>query len=124
MIRDAIDARAPSDPTRVHKEPTTKEGALSNLRAFLVEGQQRRHIRSCVELTPERVPRLRGCYGWLKLSGDFLNGLGRMLAPAVKLRNSYREFFCRRGTLLLCTSILRREMLMRGRCRPRWNFTT
>lgn len=93
MIRGAMDARTPSDPIRVHKEPKTKDDALSNLRSFSVEGQQRRHMRSCIELTPEHIPRLRGCYGWLKLSGDFLNGLGRMAAPEVKLRNRYREFF-------------------------------
>lgn len=47
-------------------------------------------------MTPENVPRLRKCYGWLKLSGDLLNLLKAWGALPVKVDKTHREFFAGR----------------------------
>lgn len=90
MIRDAIDSQDPCNPIRLIKEREGVGKARWNLRCFSTEGPQYQHLlKGGVEMSPENVPRLRKCYGWLKLGGDVLNAWG---ALPIKVGKTHREF--------------------------------
>ena len=96
MIRDAIDTRGASDPVRLMAEPETLEHAARNLSLFATNPPHPLELsgsQSAVDLTPDLVPRLRRCFGWLKFPGAcFLDRRGHMRAPATKVDKIPRYF--------------------------------
>ena len=91
MIRDAIDSQDPSNPIRLIEQREGIEEACWNLRCFSTEGHKYQYLlKGGVEMTSENVPRLRKCYGWLKLSSDLLEAWGAM---PIKVDKTHREFF-------------------------------
>ncbi|KAJ9129840.1 hypothetical protein NKR23_g12445 [Pleurostoma richardsiae] len=77
-----IQAASTAGPIYLQPEPKTHRDAVANLRAFSDEGRRKRtfqHLPNAVSYTS--VPRLRECFGWVKVSGRELCGLGWDLRP-------------------------------------------
>lgn len=71
--------------------PKTKEDAIDNLFAFSDEGR-REPVPEGSEILPvPRIPRMRECYGWLKISGQVLLNLDSMRPPVLTISKERRE---------------------------------
>lgn len=94
MIDAALaQAAAESKPIRVHGNPRTKSEALDNLYAFSDESrlaQSRPESSETVSLLS--MPRVRKCFGWLRLGGDIFRQLPLELrAPSYKISKIQRS---------------------------------
>ncbi|KAH8654680.1 hypothetical protein BGZ61DRAFT_203700 [Ilyonectria robusta] len=71
-------------PIKLKANPSTKDEALANLRAFSNEGR-RSHL-SAEALEVKAIPRIRKCYGWLGLSGQVFREVPTKLrAPSLRV---------------------------------------
>jgi hypothetical protein len=80
MIRTAVGDSV--EPIYLHPEPKTFKDAVANLRAFSDEGRKERtlqHRPNAVAYTS--APRLRECFGWIKINGGELCNLDREIRP-------------------------------------------
>ncbi|KAH6636216.1 hypothetical protein F5144DRAFT_171095 [Chaetomium tenue] len=69
-------------PIRVHARPAGFEDAIDNLLAFSAEGRQRRQVKDADGVQISSVPRMKKCFGWLKIDGEYLHNLPqRRLRP-------------------------------------------
>lgn len=62
-------------PILLNPEPKTQRDAYKNLRAFSDEVRQRKigvESPDLLHFSPDNIPRLRKCYGWLQFTGDKL----------------------------------------------------
>ena len=93
MIESSVaQAAAESHPIQVNEQPKTKEEAMANLHAFSHEGRFEQGTTGAhgTRLISQ-MPRIKRCYGWLKLSGDVLCSLDRkMRAPPISLHKITR----------------------------------
>ncbi|KND88040.1 hypothetical protein TOPH_07334 [Tolypocladium ophioglossoides CBS 100239] len=94
MIEAAIaQAAAKSKPIRIHANPQTQQEALDNLYAFSDEVRLRQSSpESSRTVSITSIPRIRKCYGWLRLSGNVFHALPLELkAPSFKIDKIQRS---------------------------------
>jgi hypothetical protein len=91
MIQSAV--QDSTEPVYLNPEPKSFEDAVANLKAFSDEGRQEQRFRDemgAVQYTS--TPRLRGCFGWTKVSGENLFSLPpEKRPPCVKLDGLVRQ---------------------------------
>ncbi|KAM4057190.1 hypothetical protein HRG_004030 [Hirsutella rhossiliensis] len=94
MMEVAIaQAAAESKPIQVYADPRTQSEALDNLYAFSDEGRLTRSSRrSFMTVSVTSMPRMRKCFGWLRLSGDVFHALPLELkAPSFTISKIQRS---------------------------------
>ena len=79
-------------PIWVHANPRTQDEALDNLYAFSDKGRHLSSLGSCKSLPITSMPRIRKCFGWLRLSGDVFRAFPPELkAPSYKISKVQRS---------------------------------
>lgn len=73
-------------PIRVHARPVGYEDAIDNLLAFSTEGRQRQQVRSADSVQISSVPRMKKCFGWLKIDGEYLYNLPHWRLRPISVR--------------------------------------
>jgi hypothetical protein len=69
-------------PIRVHARPVGYEDAIGNMLAFSTEGRERGQVEDADSVQISSVPRVKKCFGWLKIDGEYLYNLPqRRLRP-------------------------------------------
>lgn len=81
-----VEASIAESSVVVKANPSTQKDAMTNLNAFSFESRLKQHKIEGVESTQiSKIPRMRKCYGWLKLSGKTLcEAPQRMWAPRLE----------------------------------------
>ncbi|KAM0269244.1 hypothetical protein ACHAQH_009808, partial [Verticillium albo-atrum] len=70
------------EPIYLKAEPKTFEDAIKNLHAFSDEDRHKSRYKGQPDAIPyTSTPRLRQCFGWMKVSGEELWALGQELRP-------------------------------------------
>ena len=74
-------------------DPRTKDDAIINLFAFSQEGRKEKPSEALSDrIAISSMPRLRECFGWIKVSGRELHSLPRDLRPStMRLNRKTRE---------------------------------
>ncbi|KPM42258.1 hypothetical protein AK830_g4297 [Neonectria ditissima] len=74
-------------PIKLKANPSTKDEDLANLRAFSNEGRRSHLSAETLEVKAiSSIPRIRKCYGWLRLSGQAFREIPTKLrAPSLRV---------------------------------------
>ncbi|KAK4039965.1 hypothetical protein C8A01DRAFT_46621 [Parachaetomium inaequale] len=71
-IADAASHDTEKLPIRVHARPSDFKDAIDNLLAFSAEGRQRQQVKDADAVQISSIPRMKKCFGWLKIDGEYL----------------------------------------------------
>ncbi|KAK2036350.1 hypothetical protein LZ31DRAFT_483984 [Colletotrichum somersetense] len=81
-------------PIFLNPTPKTKKQALINLQAFSDEGRRQRKLEKLPNRVSPTVPQIRECFGWTKVTGQKLWGLGpKNTPPSTTLDGIRREIW-------------------------------
>ena len=70
-------------PIRLHAEPHTFDDAADNLMAFCAEWRERQEIKNADAVQISSLPRMKKCFGWLKVDEAQLCAVPGPLGPTV-----------------------------------------
>jgi hypothetical protein len=73
-------------PILVHARPVGYEDAVDNILAFSAEGRQRQQVKDADGVQISSVPRMKKCFGWLKIDGEHLYNLPQRRLRPISVR--------------------------------------
>ncbi|KAK4106031.1 hypothetical protein N658DRAFT_562995 [Parathielavia hyrcaniae] len=78
-------------PIRIHAQASTHEDAMDNLLAFSNEGRQQQRMKDLDAIIVSSIPRMKKCFGWLKIDGGYLWSLPRSTRPTLVRLRTYGD---------------------------------
>ncbi|KAL8416323.1 hypothetical protein RB596_006762 [Gaeumannomyces avenae] len=98
MLEASVNDRSDKGPlVRIFDNPKNCTEAIENLYAFSEEARQQPRIPVDIDVTAEQdgMMRTRGCFGWLKIKGDYFNDYhlppDRQVMPTLVIDKHRRE---------------------------------
>ncbi|KAI1759068.1 hypothetical protein GGR53DRAFT_179396 [Hypoxylon sp. FL1150] len=92
MMGAAVD-EVVTGPILVDPNPKTMDDALSNTLAFSYEGRQSQLRNDARTMIISSTPRMRQCFGWVKVDGHILlNWPRRLRPPTIRIDQITRSF--------------------------------